>query len=276
MAQQATIPAMPTGDADDTVVRFCAWLIAAGRTPGTVAQRGKHLRAASRHIDLPTATTGQLVAYLAAQHWARNTRRSVHESLSGYYRWAQRAGLRSDQPMDMLPIPRRVPPHPHPATDAALARARAAASPDELLMIDLGCCAGMRRAEIAAARREHLIPGPALRVPGKGGRERAVPIPAPLAARIAERPPGWLFPSPRIPGRPVTPGCVGERLSLLLGPDCSAHALRHRFATRAYYLGGRDLAAVQRLMGHADPNTTLAYIDLDLDTLRPVALAAAS
>ena len=275
MAQPATIPGMPNGDAD-TITAFCLFLTAAGRTPGTVGLRCRHLGAASRSVDLPTATTGQLVDYLAGQAWSRATRRAVHESLTGYYKWAQREQLRPDQPMSAIPIPRATPPRPHPATDAALARARSIASPAARLMIDLGCCAGLRRSEIAAARREDLIDGPALRVLGKGGTERTVPIPTHLAVAIAARPPGWLFPSPKRPGQHIAAGTVGELLSGLLGPGCSAHALRHRFATRAYCLGGRDLAGVQRLMGHADPSTTLVYIDVDLDTLRPIALAAAS
>jgi integrase len=143
-------------------------------------------------------------------------------------------------------------------------------------MIDLGCCAGLRRGEIASAAREHLIAGPALRVLGKGDRERTIPLPPELAARIASRPAGWLFPSHRRPGRHITAACVGERLALLLGPGATAHSLRHRFATRAYYLGGRDLLATQKLMGHADPETTLAYIEVDLATLLPIVLAAAS
>jgi len=38
------------------------------------------------------------------------------------------------------------------------------------------------------------------------------------------------------------------------------HVLRHTFATR-YYRQTRDLAGLQRLLGHADPKTTMVYVD---------------
>jgi len=40
------------------------------------------------------------------------------------------------------------------------------------------------------------------------------------------------------------------------------HVLRHTFATR-YYQRTRDLAGLQRLLGHADPTTTMIYVDDD-------------
>ena len=40
------------------------------------------------------------------------------------------------------------------------------------------------------------------------------------------------------------------------------HALRHTFATRYYRRTGR-LAELQRLLGHADPKTTMVYVDDD-------------
>ena len=45
------------------------------------------------------------------------------------------------------------------------------------------------------------------------------------------------------------------------------HQLRHRFATRAYS-ATRDLFAVQRLLGHASPNTTQRYVATTPDDLR--------
>ena len=45
------------------------------------------------------------------------------------------------------------------------------------------------------------------------------------------------------------------------------HALRHRFATRAYELD-HDVFAVQRLLGHARPETTQRYVATTEDRLR--------
>lgn len=52
------------------------------------------------------------------------------------------------------------------------------------------------------------------------------------------------------------------------------HKLRHRFATRAFRHGGRNLLAVQRLLGHSSVATTQRYTAVDDDELRAAALAA--
>ena len=52
------------------------------------------------------------------------------------------------------------------------------------------------------------------------------------------------------------------------------HALRHRFTTRAYR-ATRDLVAVQKVLGHASPETTLVYLQMSDDALRRVVEAAA-
>ena len=66
-------------------------------------------------------------------------------------------------------------------------------------------------------RGEHVedtLDGPVLRVIGKGGRERLLPIDDDLAALRARR--GWRFPSPN--GGHLTPAHVGKIVSRLL-PD---------------------------------------------------------
>ena len=48
----------------------------------------------------------------------------------------------------------------------------------------------------------------------------------------------------------------------------SPHQLRHGFANRFLRESGRDLAALQRLMGHSRPDTTQQYTDeIELDEL---------
>ncbi len=67
---------------------------------------------------------------------------------------------------------------------------------------------------------------------------------------------------------------VGKAMRRALGFASSAHALRHRFATRAY-AGTHDLLAVQRLLGHASPATTQIYVAVSDDALRAAVAAAA-
>jgi integrase len=129
----------------------------------------------------------------------------------------------------------------------------------------------LRRSEIARLRREDLTPW-GLRVLGKGDKERLVPLSRRHAVRVAieRRPPGWLFPG-RFSGH-VHPSTVQKRVKSATGS--SPHPFRARMATVAY-AGTRDLFAVQRALGHASPETTLAYVALCDDAVAAVLDAAA-
>lgn len=113
-----------------------------------------------------------------------------------------------------------------------------------------------------------------LRITGKGGRTRIVPVIGPvieaLTAYRAEcpyrlEPNKPLFRGAR--GGPLSPRIIQlamERLRGSLGlPDTATpHALRHSFATHLLTRGG-DLRAIQELLGHASLSTTQIYTDVD-------------
>jgi site-specific recombinase XerD len=217
-----------------------------------------------------------VVAWMAAHEWAPNTRVGQRAAIRGLHRWMLRRGMRPDDPTADLPTVRVPPAVPHPASEQALADARARAARDEVrLMIDLAACAGLRRTEIATLRFADLVEesgGPALRITGKGGRVRLVPIPDTLAERIGAQRSGWVFPGGTDAGH-VCPDQVGRILSGVLGPGATGHHLRHRYAT-VTYRASRDLRAVQTLLGHSSPTTTAIYTEVALDDLRRAALAA--
>lgn len=262
------------------IMRWETWLRAAGRPPTTIALRTYHVRRVMAEIGLsPWAlTTEDLVTYLGGQVWAPETRRAYRSSLRGFYRWAQATGRRLDDPAALLPavkVPRGV---PRPTPDAHYRQALAKAAPRERLMIHLGAHCGLRRGEIAQARREDVsvdLVGHCLRVIGKGGHERMVPLPDELAAQILAHPPGWLFPSPGTPGGHLTPHHVGKLVSALLPDGWTCHTLRHRCATVAY-AHERDLRAVQELLGHARTDTTARYTQVPVDAIRRAVNAAAA
>ncbi len=261
-----------SGEAIDAWAR---WMRAAGRPESTIGLRTYHVRRVMREIaaDPWTLTTEQLVDYLASTRWAPETRRAYRASLRGFYLWAQATGRRTDSPASLIPpirLPRGVPAHHF---DQALKMA----DQREWLMLQLAGVCGLRRGEVARVRREDLeedLEGWSLRVVGKGGHARMVPLPDHLTTVIKAAGPGWLFPSPNGSG-PLTAAHVGVLVSGLLPDGWTMHTLRHRCATVAY-AAQRDLRAVQELLGHSKPETTARYTQVPASAVRAAVLAAAS
>ncbi len=136
--------------------------------------------------------------------------------------------------------------------------------------------AGLRISEaLALARRAAPVePGQTLRVTGKGGKVRVVPVLPAVAQAVARY--LALCPLPLPAEEPLFRGQKGgalgprvvqlavERLrgALALPDTATPHALRHSFATHLLGRGG-DLRAIQELLGHASLSTTQLYTAVD-------------
>jgi len=268
---------------DRAVESWASWMRAAGRAPGTIALRTGHVRKVFRDLgvqQLNDVTTEQLVEFLATQRWRPNTRRSYRASLRVFYDWARAAGYVEASPVERVPAPKipRSRPRPLPEDNYRLALQVARYEPALRIAIRLGGQCGLRRAELSRVHRDDVFEdliGHALRVVGKGGHERLVPLPEDLAHDLLARPQGWLFPSPRLHGRPATPQAVGRWISSLLGPGFTTHSLRHRCGTMALEHNGGNLRAVQELLGHAKPETTAIYTLVREETIRAAMEGAA-
>lgn len=142
--------------------------------------------------------------------------------------------------------------------------------------------AGLRVSEAVSAEREALdLEGGAIRILGKRGKTRWVPLPEQTVhwlrrylreARpsLATKPTSLLIVSDR--GRPMRREQVYVnlgRLARLAGfsQKIGPHTLRHTYAVHLLK-GGADLRAVQELLGHESIATTQIYTQLDLDEVR--------
>jgi len=134
---------------------------------------------------------------------------------------------------------------------------------------------GLRISEALALTAGELAGGEGvLRVTGKGGKTRIVPvIPAARAAVMDYRKrcpydldaDGPLFRGAR--GGPLAAEMIQRAMRKIRGalglPDTATpHALRHSFATHLLGRGG-DLRTIQELLGHASLSTTQVYTDVD-------------
>jgi len=141
---------------------------------------------------------------------------------------------------------------------------------------------GLRAAEVRSLRLADVDLGlRRVRVVGKGGKERVVPIDDAFFAECAaylrtERPQGCRTPECFVVGRGPTRGRALSEAGLRKvfrthrarsgATRVRPHRLRHTYGTELA-AAGIDLLVLRELMGHASPETTARYVHLSSDTL---------
>jgi len=265
------VPAPWTPEIDRYLIR----LRSAGAGLEMLRVRSHHLKHLARQCPTGpwTVTADDLALYLSHDGWAPETRKSARASVKSFYGWALDTDRIERDPSRRLPAVRAPLGRPRPAPERVVSHALAAADPRGRLMVGLAAFAGLRRAEIAQVHTGDVTEDGELRIRGKGGKVRMVPLAAMLLDQLRALPEGYAFPSWGAGGH-VSAGHVGEIVTRLLGPGWSTHTLRHRFATRAYS-GDRDILAVQQLLGHASVRTTQTYTAVPDGALRAAVAAAA-
>nr|DAN38037.1 MAG TPA: SITE SPECIFIC RECOMBINASE XERD [Caudoviricetes sp.] len=264
----------PNGWAEP-LAAYKRFLLASGRSSKTVRLRLDWLARFARTVDIPPFQIDEtaVIDWSSVQDWSQATRRSAHQSIKGFYEWAYTYGLTGAVPT--IPSVRKTPPNPHPASDAALEACLVAGDWRVSLAARLAAGLGLRRCEVACINVDRdLIEdanGAALLVHGKGGKTRLVPLTDALSGEL-RRFNGFIFPGQD--NGHVSPAWLGRLVSRAMPAGVTMHALRHRFTTRAYRQT-RDLVALQKVLGHSSPETTLVYLQLADDALRRVVEAAA-
>jgi len=287
-----------TGEA--AVAAFLGWIAAERRaSPLTVEAYGGDLSVflgfMTQHLGGPPdlAALGALraadfrawLAHLAGQGLTNASRARRLSAVRSFFRYlARRQGV-TNPALGLLQRPRARAPVPR-ALSVGDARAvaheigemhdAAALSARDVALFTLLYGCGLRISEaLALDVRDAPLPGgdAPLRVRGKGGKERIVPVlPAVREAMAA-----WLRLHPRAePGAPLFLGARGGRLDPAvaqkvlrefrrlngLPEHATPHALRHSFATHLL-AGGADLRSIQDLLGHASLSTTQRYTSVD-------------
>src|SRR5829696_8460649 len=145
-------------------------------------------------------------------------------------------------------------------------------------MLELTYSCGLRAEEVVALDVDSPdFEGERLRIEGKGGKTRLVPIGEPAQAALTgylERARGALVGAGNEnallvskSGRRLHPSDVRRRLErwvreAAIAGGVSPHALRHSFATHLLE-GGADLRSIQELLGHASLSTTQVYTQVE-------------
>ena len=247
--------------------------------------------AAEQGHALDATTEVDLLAYAVARHegskaTSGNRRLTVFKR---YFRWALREHLLHADPTLRLQSarqPLRVPKVLSEAQVEALLGAPDVATTLGLrdrTMLELMYASGLRVSELVTLKSVHVsLSEGALRVTGKGARERLVPfgeeahawvvryLAEARAAILHGQASDALFVTAR--GGPMTRQMFWKLIKAhalragVLAP-LSPHTLRHAFATHLLNHGA-DLRAVQMLLGHADISTTTIYTHVARERLK--------
>ena len=233
--------------------------------------------------DLVSADAAALQACLGARLQAglkpRSTARLL-SSLRRFYRYLVREGLVHTDPTALIQSPRLGRPLPKTLTEQDVERLLGA--PDtgmslglrDRAMLETLCASGLRvPVPVGLQLHEVNLRHGVLRVTGKGGRERLVPL-GETAAEWIDRYLHQARPSLvngghsddlflTLRGQAMTRQNfwrIIKQYALRAGVSqpLSPHTLRHAFATHLLNHGA-DLRAVQMLLGHADLSTTQIY-----------------
>lgn len=293
--------------ADDLAATTAAWfdhlIHERGHSPATLASYERDLRQflgfLKRDLGHPPCLTDlarlevkAVRRFLAARRREGAASRSLARSVSAlrtFYRWLEATDRVANRALAQVAMPRIPHTLPKPLTvDKAAAVVEGERDGDWIRARDVAVMlllygAGLRISEaLGLARRDAPVSGrDVLRIVGKGGKERLVPI-LPVTQRAVERYLA-LCPYPLEPSAPLFVGAKGGPLSprliqlaiarmrdeLALPETATPHALRHSFATHLL-AAGADLRQIQELLGHASLSTTQVYTEVDRERILAV------
>ena len=310
-------------DLPDCAAAFLAWLeFQKGASPATVAAYGRDLLDFERYLQREgvslaaphTVTRRHVQGFSASLFHESKARSSTARKLSALrslFRHLLSAHKIPVDPCRGVRNPRQEQRHPAmlnvdqafalladapPCPDAGAPDTEAAELTEDVdlairirdhALLELLYGSGLRISEALDLDEDDYSPGVhALKVMGKGGKERLSPLSDTSRAALD----AWLSARPILAGHDETALFVGRRGARLnrrqavrivdeaaelagIRQHLSPHDLRHSYATHLLE-GGADLRSVQELLGHRRISTTQRYTHLNLDALTRVYDAA--
>jgi len=227
--------------------------------------------------------------YLA--HLGKSTKKSSQgrklAAIRSFFKYLLRRGIVDKNPAELISTPKKEKRLPfHLDIDQATALMEAPVQEAKYVLRDRAILemlysSGLRVSELTGMNIEDLdLTNGMLRVMGKGGKERIVPLGSKASAAVEEylasrgqtAVSGALFLNSRgnrINRRSVARIVDAYVLKIAAFKRISPHTLRHTFATHMLE-GGADLRAIQELLGHASLSTTQKYTHVGLDRLMEV------
>ena len=262
---------MCTPTAERLTADYERWLHSWGAAQKTVKSRVQLARSRLAAWGLCGLTADNITEWLGREELSRWSRATYHANMKDFCAWLVASGYLDVSPMEdpNMRKPKRPKSRPRPLTEAEVAQVLRVAKGRTRDWIVIALCTGLRAHEIAKLRSEDVSPE-GIYVRGKGDVGDILPC-HPDIWDMAQRYPqnGWWFPN-RARTDHVTPDVVTVAVSRCfdtLGIDGSIHRLRHVYGTRLLR-SGAHIRRVQRLMRHANLETTALYTAVDDDELR--------
>jgi integrase/recombinase XerC len=232
--------------------------------------------------DLAPQDLRAYLAHRAAEGLSPRSRMRALAAIRVFFRWIERRCGIANARIMLVRGPRLRATLPRPVSeidaramlDAPADTATAWVAARDAAVLTLLYAAGLRISEALSLRGGDRPLPRTLRITGKGGKERIVPI-LDAAREAVERYAALcpfaldrdapLFRGAR--GGELSPRIIQERVAQLrtrlsLPESTTPHALRHAFATHLLAHGG-DLRVIQELLGHESLSTTQRYADVE-------------
>ncbi|MGY2575205.1 site-specific tyrosine recombinase XerD [Vibrio sp. C8] len=230
--------------------------------------------------------------WLIDQDYKQTSRARMLSAIRRLFQYLHREKIRSDDPTALMvspKLPKRLPKDLTEEQVEALLNAQDLSDPVELrdkAMLELLYATGLRVTELVSLTTENIsLRQGVVRVIGKGGKERLVPMGENAiewietffhqgrSELLGQQTSDVVFPSKR--SQQMTRQTFWHRIkhyAVIAGIDVeklSPHVLRHAFATHLLNHGA-DLRVVQMLLGHSDLSTTQIYTHVATERLKQI------